>query len=205
MILVTASGKGGVGKTTTAATLYGAAVRAGVAARLINVDPQPSLRIWLGDLVEHRPDLLTPDALAALDHDGTLTIVDTPAGTADQSAAACMAADVLIGCTGPLMLDYHGLIDLAERMYGPEHIDLVAVGRFDARTAEGLAVVELARRRFGARKVVVVPNRSEVGRAVIDHRDVTRTSPVALAADDLLARVLDLDVAKKVRVASHHG
>lgn len=204
MILVTASGKGGVGKTTTAATLYAAAESAHLRAQLVNVDPQRSLLRWLGeDVVLHRPELSRADQLSSLDEPGVLTIVDTPPGTAPQALAAWQAADVLVGCTGPTTIELEGLADLAERLGGVDRIDAVVVGRFDSRSNHGHAVVELARRRWGAARVVVYPARVEVANAYDQRRSVAPSSPVSFAASDLLARVLDMPAAAALAPVAH--
>ena len=201
MLLVTASGKGGVGKTTTAALLYHAAIARGLAATVVNVDPQRSLLHWLGDAVQHRPDVFDPAELVALDSPSQLTIVDTPPGTAPQALAAWQAADVMIGCSGSTTMELAGLADLASRLSSHEDIDLVAIGRFDARVNHHHAVLDAARQRWGASRVVTFPNRSEVANAYDQARPVASSSPVALAAADLLARVLDLPAAKALKEA----
>jgi cellulose biosynthesis protein BcsQ len=195
MLIVTASGKGGVGKTTTAAVLWGAARRAGVTVQLVNVDPQRSLAMWLPEAgVIHLPGVEKADDLRRVDRVDVLTIVDTPPGTAAQALAAWEAADVLIGCTGATTMELEGLADLAERLGGPAEIDLVAVGKFDGRANHGHGVVSLIRQRWGASKVVVFPARAEVPYAYDQRREIAMSSPVAMAGDDLLARVLELEI-----------
>ncbi len=178
----------------TAAVLWVAARRAGVAVQLVNVDPQRSLAMWLPEAgVIHLPGVEKADDLKRIDRVDVLTIVDTPPGTAAQALAA---SDVLIGCTGATTMELEGLADLAERLGGPGEIDLVAVGKFDGRANHGHGVVSQMQpsQRWGASKVVVFPARAEVPYAYDQRREIAMSSPVAMAGDDLLARVLELEI-----------
>jgi chromosome partitioning protein len=207
MIVTTASGKGGVGKTTTAVMLANAATEAGFKTVVVNVDPQRSIVHWLGERhVRHMPHVSTAEELQAVDQPGQLTIVDTPPGTAPQALAGWEAADVLIACTGASTIDVAGVADLAERLGGNlESIDLIAVCRFDARQKLAHGVVQLLRQRWGSGKVVIFPARAEVARAYDEQRGVATSSPVAVAANDLLSRLIELPAAKGLQGAASHG
>lgn len=205
MIVTTASGKGGVGKTTTAVMLADAAERAGLTVVIVNVDPQRSIVEWLGEgRVHHVPQAERAGDIQRFDSPEHLVIVDTPPGTAVQAQAGWEAADVLVACTGASTIDVNGIADLAERLSGLDALDLIAVCRFDARAKLSHSVVKLLRQRWGSGKVVVFPARAEVPKAFDEKRGVALSSPVAVAADDLLARILEFPAAKDL-VANQGG
>ena len=199
MIVTLASGKGGVGKSTSAALLTWAADRAGLTSTVLNLDPQRTLPTWLGERVTHMPTIERASQVQALDQSDRLLIVDTPPGTSPQAVAGWEAADVLIGCTGATTMDVEGLVDLAERLGGLSEIDLVAVCRFDSRANISHGVANLLRARWPASRLVIFPSRSEVPNAYDQRRPVALSSPLSIAADDLLARLLELDQATSLR------
>jgi chromosome partitioning protein len=107
-----ASAKGGVGKSTLAASLGVAALQAGEKPYLIDMDPQKSLLSWgsrrtADDLPVDKTDAPgLPGALANLASAGyTLAIIDT-AGVDNVTAAAAMtAANLVIIPARPSTLD----------------------------------------------------------------------------------------------------
>ena len=109
-VVVFASAKGGVGKSTLAASLGVAALQAGEKPYLIDMDPQGSLAAWgsrrtADDPPVDRIDAVRlPSALAGLAGAGySLAIIDT-AGV-DSVAAAMRAADLVIIPARPSTLD----------------------------------------------------------------------------------------------------
>lgn len=100
------SQKGGAGKTTLAVALAVAAERSGLAAVLVDLDPQASATQW-SDLRETETPIVTCTPTARLDavltaaRDGGvhIAVLDTPPHAAGEALAAARASDfVLIPC-----------------------------------------------------------------------------------------------------------
>jgi chromosome partitioning protein len=107
-----ASAKGGVGKSTLAASLGVAALQAGEKPYLIDMDPQGSLAAWgsrraTDDPPVDRIDAIhLPNALAGLAGAGyTLAIIDTAGVDSVAASAAMRAADLVIIPARPSTLD----------------------------------------------------------------------------------------------------
>lgn len=108
-VIVLASQKGGVGKTTTAAHLAIAAEVAGDGPIvLIDTDPQGSLSAWWNVRVADTPALAPttiadlPTKLAALAAAGyAFAIVDTPPAITDSIGAVVRSADLVLIPTRP--------------------------------------------------------------------------------------------------------
>lgn len=207
MILTIASSKGGVGKSTTSALLAQAAARHPFPTVLIDVDPRQlaGLTYLLPDVVIRQNGVTAAEQLVALDRPDQLTIIDTPGGIVPQSIAAVEAADVLIGVTAPSTQEIGGLAEIAQALGSTDAIDLVAVTDFDIRINHCVAALQLAQQTWGAARVVVFPNRrSECQQAWDEHR-APKDRVLTLAADDLLARALDLPQAEQLRKMISNG
>jgi chromosome partitioning protein len=106
MIVVVAALKGGVGKTTTSVYLAALATASKREATLIDADPQASAADWLDntedehfervELVEAPTERLLTKALAGIDADDDIAIVDTPPGHERLLAKALERADVVV-------------------------------------------------------------------------------------------------------------
>jgi cellulose biosynthesis protein BcsQ len=192
MIITVACTKGGVGKSTVAVSLISAANRAGIRVRALDIDPQGTLNTWLGsEVAPLRPDLATAAEIAAFDVPGGVLIVDTPAGSAPQSAAGWEAADVLVAVTGPTSMDVEGLSNLVTILNGDfSQIDFVVVNKFHGGKSMSHAVFNLISAKWGADQVVLYPDRAEVPKAFDGRREIAERSEIAIAAGDLLARIL---------------
>jgi chromosome partitioning protein len=111
-VVVFASAKGGVGKSTLAASLGVAALQAGEKPYLIDMDPQGSLAAWgsrrtADDPPVDRIDAVRlPSALAGLAGAGySLAIIDTAGVDSVAASAAMRAADLVIIPARPSTLD----------------------------------------------------------------------------------------------------
>lgn len=135
--------KGGVGKTTTVMFLAAAAVRSGVAVRVVDADPQGSASSW-ADRAAHLgsplPFDVSPGTAAGVralsSEPGELVLVDSPPGVAAAIDAAIDAADLVIIPTGPRAADIDRLwptLDITQ--HRPTTILLTLV---DMRKAEAL-------------------------------------------------------------------
>ena len=114
MVIVVASQKGGVGKTTTAVSVAGELVRRGKRVVLVDADPQGSASSWHGrgdgkgwptilecpKPVLHRPNMV-PSLVSAYDH----VVVDTPPNGGPITRSALMHADLVVVPLGPSALD----------------------------------------------------------------------------------------------------
>ena len=98
--------KGGTGKTTLSVSLAVAAERDGLAAMIVDLDPQTTASRW-GDrretdspvVVSAQPARLPRVLQAAADHGADLVLVDTPPRSEQASMAAVKASrHVLIPC-----------------------------------------------------------------------------------------------------------
>ncbi len=116
LVLSVISQKGGAGKTTLACSLAVAAERSGLAAVLVDLDPQGTASKW-GELREAdtpvvtaaATDRLAPVIEAARNAGATIAVVDTPPHSADAALAAARVADlVLIPCR-PSTADLHAI------------------------------------------------------------------------------------------------
>jgi chromosome partitioning protein len=124
-IVVIASQKGGVAKTTTTTELAVAGAQADLAVAVIDTDPQATCCFWaearsLGDAESIAvspvfPALLSSrlKALAATGCD--LAIVDTPAVSKDTASAAIQHADLVLIPTKPSAFDLKSMLETIEQ------------------------------------------------------------------------------------------
>lgn len=148
-VVVVASPKGGVGKSTLATNVAGYWSRSGVPALLGDVDPQLSSQLWL----EQRPaDAVAVEAWPVRPHyivrpadASRRAVLDTPAGLdSGRLRSAMRVADAVLVPLQPGLFDRAAtaaFIDELQEMQGYRsfHIGLVGM-RVDART---LAAQEL--------------------------------------------------------------
>ena len=130
------SQKGGAGKTTLACSLAVAAERAGMAAVLVDLDPQGTAAKW-GELREADTPVVTAAATnrlmpvieAARNAAAAIVVIDTPPHSADAALAAAHVADlVLIPCR-PSTADLHAIgtsIELVRKAETPALVILNA-------------------------------------------------------------------------------
>ena len=120
--IVIASQKGGVAKTTTTTELAVAALRSGLAAAVLDTDPQATCCFWAeardaGDIAVSPvfPALLA-SRLKALQATGCdLAIIDTPAVSKDAASAAIQHADFVLIPTKPSAFDLKSMLETIEQ------------------------------------------------------------------------------------------
>jgi chromosome partitioning protein len=107
--------KGGVGKSTLARALAASALRAGIAVKTIDLDPQQAtLTVWAQARARHNvspsikvdPFLSAEEALAA-PPTGELLIIDTPGSISDDIARVADHADLLVQPASPTVDDLY--------------------------------------------------------------------------------------------------
>ena len=69
--------------------------------------------------------------------------------------------------------------------------DFVALTKFDSRPNQAHGVAQIVRKTWGATKVVIFPARAEAHKAYDERREIATSSPLSVAANDLLARILE--------------
>ncbi len=111
-----AAAKGGVGKTTLAASIGVAAMQAGERVCLVDLDPQGSLRAWGERRESEEPpvDTIAPDRLAAaitgLTGAGyTLVVIDTAGVDTVATIEAIRIADLTVVPCRASVLDFVGV------------------------------------------------------------------------------------------------
>ena len=184
-VIVFASSKGGVGKTTLAFNAAIHAANAGVGVQLADRDPQRSLmelcrrRRDTPELVADNPMLLdsvetissTVRLLTNAGYDREFLIVDTPGSFMEVLREAIGMADVVLVPLRPSPLDLlaqEAVLDMVDAM-GKRDRTLIAVNMADARSPL-LADTLKAVRPMSPHKPVVIANRQDYARAVITAR-----------------------------------
>lgn len=116
MIIVVASSKGGVGKSTIAVHLAAWLHRAGHRVRLADCDVQQSSSGWMAEAVPEIPTvtLATPDEildhLPQLSHDVDFLVADGPGSNTETSRALLLLADFAIVPCKASMLEVRALV-----------------------------------------------------------------------------------------------
>jgi chromosome partitioning protein len=125
-ILVIANGKGGVGKTTTTASIA-AILSEGLKTLVVDADPQGSLSWWVerGEMPYDLSQETDPKLLKQLRQvkGYELVVVDTPpALRSDALIAVVQAADYLILPTQPAPMDLQALIETVKSAIAPTKV-----------------------------------------------------------------------------------
>lgn len=120
--LVIASQKGGVAKTTLTTELAYAATASGLAAAVIDTDPQATSCFWAdargqGDIaISPVFPALLESRLKALEMTGCdLAIIDTPAVSKDTASAAIRHADLVLVPAKPSAFDLKSMMETIEQ------------------------------------------------------------------------------------------
>jgi len=187
--------KGGVGKTTLAASLAAAALAEdpGRKVGIVDLDPQGSLTAWWNEREAEAPALyqvgkgsLQAQKLAPIMNGTSLLLLDCPPGFASIHEEAMRAGDLAIIPTAASALDLAAVastVEMAERLGVPY---LVALNRavFNSRLA-GQAVAALRQR--GAFVLPPVHQRVAIAEAMASGRAVVETEPGSRAAQEVMA------------------
>lgn len=193
-VLVIASQKGGVGKTTIAGHLGVAAEQNGAGpVALIDCDPQGSLASWWNERAADLPLFATvaianlAHHLRALDQAGVkLAIIDTPPAVTDMIRAVLQVADLVLIPTRPSPHDLRAVgstVDLVESA-GKRMVFVINGAAVRAKIA-GEAAVALS--QHGTVAPVTLYQRTDFASAMIDGRTVQEIDPKSRSAEEVAA------------------
>ena len=186
------SQKGGAGKTTLAVALAVAAERSGLAAVLVDLDPQASATQW-GDLREAETPIVTCTPTARLDavltaaRDGgaDIAVLDTPPHAAGEALAAARASDfVLIPCRAATadLVSIRASIDLIRIADKPAAVVINAAPVANPLTGQAIAAIA----GYGVEACpVVIHQRIEHVHAFTSGLSASESSPKGKAAAEI--------------------
>lgn len=207
-VLVFCAQKGGVGKTTLAASTGVYAAQQGLRVCMIEMDRQASLAEWYADrrkLGKDEPDFVLIDnaaklrpVLAALAKEFDVVIVDTKGEDSAFTSAAISAADFCVLPTRPLGVDLKACLPTVRSILLAEKPFAFVLNQAPSRSKR----VEDTQNALAALGVVF----STIMVARLDHADavatgygVTEFRPDSLAAHEL--RALWIEIADKLKTS----
>ena len=181
-VIVLASQKGGVGKTTLAAHLAVAAEAAGDGpVVLIDTDPQGSLSAWWNVRQSEAPVLAEttiaglPEKLTALAGGGfTFAIVDTPPAITDAIGAVVQSASLVLIPTRPSPHDLRAVgstVELVQAAGKPFAFAVTQAKPNTRLTVQAIAALSA----HGAVAPAIVHDRVDYAGSMIDGRTVIET------------------------------
>lgn len=195
-VIVVASRKGGVGKTTICGSLAVAAVKAGASkVAVMDLDEQGSLSQWWNAREDEQPmfanvplDDLEP-ALEQMRNVGVdYVLIDTAPGmTADNAAALkriLAAADIVLVPTRPSPHDLRAIgktVELVES--AGKKMVFVVNGAANRARITGEAAIELS--QHGTVSKVVLYQRTDYASSMIDGRTVQELDPSGKSAQEV--------------------
>ena len=142
-VVVVASPKGGVGKSTLATNVAGYWASAGRSVLLGDVDPQQSSQLWLQRRPEHAPQIelwpVRPHYIVRPSDETLPAVLDTPAGLdSGRLRSAVRVADAVLVPLQPGVFDMAAtsdFIDALQEMQDYRSFSIALVGmRVDGRT-----------------------------------------------------------------------
>ena len=199
--------KGGSGKTTVAAHLALAAHLRGVAAMLVDVDPQASAHHILSARVGDGPDCLTSPGtkimaaqFAAVGLKKDLLVIDTPAGVVEDVTEAIVLCDLAVMVVRPTLIDIAGLartLAIVRRLGKPATVVVsqAPVAREGVepplvqRALKGLAYLEAPTAPVILRARTIYQTALETGRSAEEMSDRAAAREVAALWDYVAAAV----------------
>ncbi len=190
--IVTASQKGGSGKTTLSGHLAVEAERAGAGpVALVDTDPQGSLAQWWNAREAPTPLFVKAgltdlgETLAKLDRSGVrLTIIDTPPAITDSISYVVGFADLVIVPTRPSPHDLRAVgatVDIAERHRKP----LVFVLNEASARARITGESAVALSQHGTVAPITIHHRVDFAASMIDGRTVGEVVPTSASAREI--------------------
>ncbi|MDO9713151.1 ParA family protein [Paracraurococcus lichenis] len=191
-VLVLASQKGGVGKTTIAGHIAVAAEARGAGpVALIDTDPQGSLAAWWNGRKAETPLFARAsveslrDQLAALrDHGIALVVIDTPPAITESIRAVVEVADLVLIPTRPSPHDLRAVgatVDLIERCRRP----MVFVVNGATPRARITADAAVALSQHGTVAPATLHQRVDFASSMIDGRTVQEVAPSSNSAREV--------------------
>ncbi len=190
--IVTASQKGGSGKTTLSGHLAVEAERAGAGpVALVDTDPQGSLSQWWNARQADTPLFVRAgltdlgNTLAKLDASGVrLTIIDTPPAITDSISYVVGFADLVIVPTRPSPHDLRAVgatVDIAERHTKP----LIFVLNEASARARITGESAVALSQHGTVAPITIHHRVDFAASMIDGRTVSEVVPSSASAREI--------------------
>jgi chromosome partitioning protein len=190
--IVTASQKGGSGKTTLSGHLAVEAERAGAGpVALVDTDPQGSLAQWWNARQAPTPLFVKSglkdlgDTLARLGRSGIrLTIIDTPPAITDSISYVVGFADLVIVPTRPSPHDLRAVgatVDIAERHNKP----LIFVLNEASARARITGEPAVALSQHGTVAPITIHHRVDFAASMIDGRTVGEVVPSSASAREV--------------------
>lgn len=190
-VIVIASGKGGVGKSTLTAHLAVAAVEKGLNPVLIDTDPQGSLSTWWNGRAAQAPAMAVsniselPDKIVALGQAGyDIAVIDTPPAITQSIAAVVATADLVIIPSRPSPHDLRAIkntIDIVNHE-GKSFIFVVTQAKPNTRlTVQAMAVLS----EFGVVAGTIIHDRVDYAGSMTDGRTVLELDPKGRSAAEI--------------------
>jgi chromosome partitioning protein len=190
-VIVIASGKGGVGKSTLTAHLAVAALEKGLNPVLIDTDPQGSLSTWWNGRAAQAPAMAVsniselPDKIVALGQAGyDIAVIDTPPAITQSIAAVVATADLVIIPSRPSPHDLRAIkhtIDIVNHE-GKNFIFVVTQAKPNTRlTVQAMAVLS----EFGIVAGTIIHDRVDYAGSMTDGRTVLELDPKGRSAAEI--------------------
>lgn len=190
-IIVMASQKGGVGKTTLAGHLGAQASSEGYQVALLDADPQGSLSEWWNVREAQQPIFATaaisglPEAVASLKNAGIkVLIIDTPPAVTETIRAVVSLADLVLIPTRPSPHDLRAVGKTVDIVNECEK-RMVFILNGAANRARITTDAAVALSQHGAVAPTVIHQRTDFASAMIDGRTVQEVDPSSKSAAEI--------------------
>lgn len=210
-VIVVASQKGGVGKTTLTGHLGVAASREGAVTALVDCDPQGSLSDWWNVREAEDPILASVDVgslkeyLGKLESAGVeLVVIDTPPSVTKTIADVVGVADLVLIPTRPSPHDLRAVgatVDIVEA--AGKSMVFVVNGAAPRARITGEAAISLS--QYGKVAPVTIFQRTDFAASMVDGRTVMELDPEGRSASEVgvLWGYLKDQLERSKKVVSH--